>query len=44
MLATQMGEQDPRTWPLLERAAGVERELLNLESALDKILASGRIG
>lgn len=42
-LATQLGSADPRAWPLLERAAGVEREGLTVEAELDAILAEGRI-
>jgi CHC2 zinc finger len=41
--ATQLGPDDPRTWPLLERAAAVEREGLSVEAELDSILADGRV-
>lgn len=41
--ATVLGSGDPRTWPLLERAAAVEREGLAVEAALDAILADGRV-
>jgi len=41
--ATQFGPDDPRTWPLLERAAQVEREGLTVEAQLDAILAGGRL-
>jgi hypothetical protein len=42
-LATQLGSADPRTWPLLERAAEVEREGFTVEAELDAILEGGRI-
>lgn len=42
-LATQLGCQDPRTWPLLERGAQVEREGLIVEAECDAILEGGRI-
>jgi hypothetical protein len=41
-LATRIGPDDPRTWPLLERAARVECENLALEAELDA-LAMGRL-
>jgi hypothetical protein len=41
--ATGFGSDDPRTWPLLERAAHVELEGLNAEAQLDSILAEGRL-
>jgi hypothetical protein len=41
--ATQLGPDDPRTWPLLERAAQVERAGLTVEAQLDAILAGGRL-
>jgi hypothetical protein len=41
--ATGFGPDDPRTWPLLERAADVERDGLNVEAALDAILTGGRL-
>lgn len=41
--ATILGPDHPRTWPLLELAAQVERETLAFEAELDGILASGRI-
>jgi hypothetical protein len=41
--ATQLGPDNPRTWPLLERAAAVEREGLSVEAELDAILDSGRV-
>jgi len=41
--ATRLGPDDPRTWPLLDRAALVEREGLHLEGELDAILEGGRI-
>lgn len=40
---TVLGPDDPRTWPLLERAAAVEREGLAVEAELDAILAEGRV-
>ena len=42
-LATRLGADDPRTWPLLERAAQVERDGLAVEAELEAILESGRI-
>src|SRR5262249_44682628 len=42
-LATEMGTEDPRTWPLLERAARVEIDGLCAETELDTIMADGRI-
>jgi len=42
-LATQLGSGDTRTWPLLARAAQVEREGLTFEAELDAILEGGRI-
>ena len=41
-LATKPGSGDPRSWPLLERGAQVEREGLDVEAQLDLILADGR--
>jgi len=44
VLATNLlGPEDPRTWPLLERAARVERDGLATETALVEILGTGRI-
>src|SRR6266508_1933815 len=40
---TVVGPDDPRAWPLLERAAAVEREGFSLEAELDAILGEGRI-
>jgi len=43
-LATNvLGPDDPRTWPLLERAARIQRDGLAAEAALDEIVADGRI-
>ena len=42
-IATQLGPEDSRTWPLLERAARVEREGFTIEAELDAILAEGAI-
>lgn len=42
-IATRLGPDDLRTWPLLERAAQVEREGLTLEAEYDAILAEGSI-
>jgi hypothetical protein len=39
--ATCLGPDDPRTWPLLEHAAHVERHGRNLEGALDALLLDG---
>ena len=41
-VATELGPNDPRTWPLLELTAAVEREALALEAELDA-LAVGRL-
>jgi hypothetical protein len=41
-VATQLGPDDARTWPLLERAARVEADSLALEAELDT-LAVGRL-
>jgi hypothetical protein len=41
-IATQLGPEDPRAWPVLTRAAEVEREGLALEAELDG-LAIGRL-
>jgi len=43
-LATNvLGPDDPRTWPLLECAARIQRDGLAAEAALDEIVADGRI-
>ena len=42
-VATEMGKEDLRTWPLLERAALVEIGGLCAEAELDAIIADGRI-
>jgi CHC2-type zinc finger protein len=42
-LAVRLGPDDPRAWPLLERAARVEREGLAAEAELADLLAEGRI-
>jgi hypothetical protein len=41
-LATALGPEDPRTWPLLERAAQVERGGWLLEEALEAAAAARR--
>ena len=41
-IATRLGPEDPRTWSLLARAGGVEREGLALEAELDE-LTVGRL-
>jgi len=41
-VATELGPNDARTWPLLELTAAVEREALALEAELDT-LAVGRL-
>jgi len=40
-IATSLGPDHLRTWPLLERAAQVEREGWGIEAELDAILAEG---
>jgi len=41
--ATALGPDDPRTWPLLERAAAVERTGLLIAAHLDAFVAEGRV-
>ncbi len=41
--ATMMGEQDPPSWPLVERAARIEAFARWVETAIDAIMADGRI-
>lgn len=40
---TALGPDDPRTWPLLERAAAVERTGLLVAAEIDAFLAAGRV-
>jgi hypothetical protein len=42
-IASTLGPEDARTWPLLERAASVEHEGFAIEAELDAILAEGAI-
>jgi hypothetical protein len=44
LATTGFGPDDARTWPLLERAAQVEREGHTVEAQLDAIMAAGRVG
>jgi hypothetical protein len=43
VLGTAMGGEDPRAWPLLERAARIEISGLCAEAELDAIMSDGRI-